>query len=265
MATNYDNAAEALGSALKAHRKSYGLSQTDFDRWAKETKSKGPYGSQISMAERGKLIPQPQFFCSLADFYMALHKQSFKGLSKDLAERLSNAGPFLNHKGKPASAEDLFSMYVGHQPISDRYAPQGNDMQQAEVDAIGRLIVRLFEGHCDAMGLTRADGFSSLMSYYPNAKPADSVRSQGVLTGMAPYTLDEWQKKVAEGAGCGMRIALTRWLNRELPMFSELRGNAADAVTYEQLMATSPDLNVGAGVGPLNAQLSILGPNIPFF
>lgn len=258
MATNYDNAAEALGSALKAHRKSYGLSQTDFDRWAKETKSKGPYGSQISMAERGKLIPQPQFFCSLADFYMALHKQSFKGLSKDLAERLSNAGPFLNHKGKPASAEDLFSMYVGHQPISDRYAPHGNDWEQKEVDAIGRLIVRLFEGHCDAMGLTRADGFNSFMSYYPNAKPADFARLQGVLTGMAPYTLDEWQKKVAEGAGCGMRIALTRWLNRELPMFDELRGNAADAVTYEQLMATSPDLHVGAGVGPLNAQLSIL-------
>ena len=250
--------AVALGLALRTHRKSYGLSQTDFDKWAKETQSKGPYGSQISMAERGKLIPQPQFFCSLADFYMALHKQSFKGLSKDLAERLRDTGPFLNHKGKPATAEDLFSMYVGHQPLSDQYTPESNGWEQSEVDAIGRLIVRVFEGHCDAVGLTRADGFSSLMSYYPNAKPSDNARLQGVLTGMAPYTLDEWCKKASEGTACAPRIALTRWLNKELPMFNQLRGNAADAVTYDQLMATCPDLKVGAGVGPLEAQLSIL-------
>ena len=244
-----------LGLALRTHRKTYGLSQTDFDKWAKETQSKGPYGSQISMAERGKLIPQPQFFCSLADFYMALHKQSFKGLSKELAERLRNAGPFLNHKGKPASAADLFEMYVGHQKPNEAYllVPQA-PVEPSEAFAINGFIVRLFESHCKALDVTRQEGFQALMTFYPNSKPADHQRIQGVITGFEPFTTEELTQNMQEGNDCATRIAFCRWLNRELPLCKALRNGAANNLSYSNVMALPPVHSAGAG-GPLHAQL----------
>ena len=53
------------------------------------------------------------------------NKKGFKFVQKEVTrERLQKAVPFVNAKGDPAKASDLFAMYIGEQPLNVLYSKE---------------------------------------------------------------------------------------------------------------------------------------------
>ena len=53
------------------------------------------------------------------------NKKGFKFIQKEITrERLQKAVPFVNAKGDPAKASDLFAMYIGEQPLNILYSKE---------------------------------------------------------------------------------------------------------------------------------------------
>ena len=96
---------DALGKAVTVWMKRNGWSQQTFHDWATAAGSEGPWNSQMSLYSRGRLDPKSQFWVSIGRFNAAVASQDFPCVTnRNLRDRLTDAQPFLNAHGAPASA-----------------------------------------------------------------------------------------------------------------------------------------------------------------
>lgn len=120
----------------------------------------GPYNSQMSLLQNGRLDPKAKFFFYLAKvnhFIDLCTKHQYKkqtGPQIDAAfqdmvvDRAAAAHPYLNDKGEPANGADFLLMFFGEAPLDSRYtAPpplstRETELRKKELSELIKLIKR---------------------------------------------------------------------------------------------------------------------------
>ena len=94
--------------------RSNNFSQQAIHDWAAAAEPAGPWNSSVSLLQRGKLDPKPQFFVAFGTLNKHLAEGTYKYVTdRKLKDRLAQAMPFLTEHDKPATATDFYSMFIG--------------------------------------------------------------------------------------------------------------------------------------------------------
>ena len=111
-----------LGRAVSAWMRLNGFSQQTIHDWALAAGTNGPWNSSVSLLQRGKLDCKGQFWVSFGQLNKDLADGNFKYVTdRRLKDKLKEAKPFLTAEGHPATATDLFSMFIGENMPNDLY------------------------------------------------------------------------------------------------------------------------------------------------
>ena len=183
----------AFGKAVTAWMRMNGWSQQTIHDWASAASTEGPWNSQVSLLQRGKLDPKPQFWVAFGRLNQDLANGKLKYVTdRKLKDKLKEAMPLLTEHDEAATASDLFSMFIAelqpaaiyNQPIAidqgtadkltQKYRDQFRKMALEEMispkEAWG-----LIEPHCKKLGM----------------KAAQIKHFREVLVGFADYTAEE--------------------------------------------------------------------------
>ena len=183
----------AFGKAVTAWMRMNSFSQQTIHDWATAAETAGPWNSSTSLMQRGKLDPKPQFWVAFGQLNQDLANGRLKYVTdRKLKDKLVEAMPFLTEHDKPATASDLFSMFIGELKPAAIYAqPIAIDQSTADKltqkyrDQFRKLALeemispkecwQLIEPHCKKLKMT-----------------AGQVKHfREVLVGFADYTAEE--------------------------------------------------------------------------
>ena len=183
----------AFGKAVTAWMRMNSFSQQTIHDWATAAETTGPWNSQVSLAQRGKLDAKPQLFVAFGQLNQDLANGKLKYVTdRKLKDKLTEAMPFLTEHDEPATASDLFSMFIGelkpaaiyNQPIAidqstadkltQKYRDQFRKMALEEMIS-PKEAWQLIEPHCKKLGM----------------KAAQVKHFREVLVGFAEYTAEE--------------------------------------------------------------------------
>ena len=99
------------------------FSQQNIHDWAVAAGTAGPWNSSISLAQRGKLDPKAGFWEAFGQLNRHLAEGQYQYVTdRRLKDKLIEAQPLLTHDDRPATATDLFSMFIGEQPTAELYS-----------------------------------------------------------------------------------------------------------------------------------------------
>ena len=203
---------EAFGRALTTWMKQQGWSQQVPHDWGLAQAgelgtSSGPHNSQISLAQRGKHDPKPQFFVSLGAFNTAVATQDLANVTtRALVDRLKGAEPFYMNDGQPARASDFFAMFVGDAPIPERYATTDKPPTNQEAAEINEQLRSNFREGAKARMLTPAEAWPVLwksLSLPTKLRPKlkdvlsgwDEFKAEELADGLVAASLQGWARK----------------------------------------------------------------------
>ena len=182
-----------LGKAVSAWMRINGFSQQNIHDWATLAGTNGPWNSSVSLLQRGILDCKAQFWVAFGQLNKDLADGNLKYVTnRRLKDKLLDAQPFLTEEGQPATAGDLFCMFIGEKAPSHLYdKPQELSAEDAERlnqqyrDRFRQLAVdlmlppkeawALIEPHCKTLDMT--------------SNQIDHMRQ--VLIGFADYSADE--------------------------------------------------------------------------
>ena len=186
---------EALGRAVSIWMKRNGWSQQTFhDLSAAAGILGGVYNSQISLFQRGRLDPKPMFWVALGRLNAFVVAQDLSAVTnRHLRDRLSDAQPFLNAHGTPASATDLFSMFIGEAPIADDYlAPEPLPvLTEADAKGISDMCRETFRRTATDQMLNPRDAWEALKPHCTMLNATELDRFREVLAGWSDWDADE--------------------------------------------------------------------------
>lgn len=184
---------ENFGRAITVWMRRNGWSQQTFHDLAVAAETEGPWNSQISLLQRGRLDCKSMFFVSLARFNLTVAAQAFpSGCTRQLRDRLTGAEPFRNAKGEVAIAMDFYAMFVGDAPIPDEYlAAQG--FTDDEATDISEAMRKAFRSRAKELMLSPAEAMDDLESVLQATplRKADIAQLREVLSGWGDYTAGE--------------------------------------------------------------------------
>ena len=170
-----------------------GFSQQNIHDWATLAGTNGPWNSSVSLLQRGILDCKAQFWVAFGQLNKDLADGNLKYVTnRRLKDKLLDAQPFLTEEGQPATAGDLFCMFIGEKAPNHLYdKPQELSAEDAERlsqqyrDCFRQLAVdlmlppkeawALIEPHCKTLDMT--------------SNQIDHMRQ--VLIGFADYSADE--------------------------------------------------------------------------
>ena len=182
-----------LGKAVSAWMRINGFSQQNIHDWASAAGTNGPWNSSISLLQRGKLDCKGQFWVAFGQLNKDLADGNLNYITdRRLKDKLKEAQPFLTEEGRPATAGDLFCMFIGEKAPNHLYdKPQELSTEDAERlnqqyrDCFRQLAIDLMlppkeawaviEPHCKTLGMT--------------SNQVDFMRQ--VLIGFADYSADD--------------------------------------------------------------------------
>ena len=182
-----------LGKAVSAWMRINGFSQQNIHDWATLAGTNGPWNSSVSLLQRGILDCKAQFWVAFGQLNKDLADGNLKYVTnRRLKDKLLDAQPFLTEEGQPATAGDLFCMFIGEKAPSHLYdKPQELSAEDAERlnqqyrDRFRQLAVdlmlppreawALIEPHCKTLDMT--------------SNQIDHMRQ--VLIGFADYSADD--------------------------------------------------------------------------
>ena len=184
---------ESFGRAVSAWMRMNNFSQQTMHDWAAAAGTEGPWNSQCSLLQRGKLDPKPQFFVAFGKLNQDLANGNLACVTdRKLKDKLVEAMPLLTEHDQPATATAIYSMFIGEmqpaaiytQPIAISDADAEKLTQQYR-DAFRKLAVsemistkevwQKVEPACQQLGM----------------KAAQVKHFQEVLVGLADYTREE--------------------------------------------------------------------------
>ena len=153
------------------------------------------FNSQIAYLERGILDPKPAFFIAFAKFNQVISKAIFppvqEGFTESTLERLQDSEPFLNAEGEVATASDLFSMFVGEQPLNKKYT-QALELTEEFCNAYGHKLEDTFNNIGHELLLSPKDTWVALAKTkgFPKDKGYQSL-CRDILRGAHELTKEE--------------------------------------------------------------------------
>lgn len=112
--------------------------------FAKQRGLNGPWNSQVSLMQNGKLDPKPQYWLSLEAFNLCVAEADFEGLEDPLIKRLVDKKAFNTDKGEPAKAEHFFMMFIGRASWDPLFSSRPR-LTEEEAESRGRGIKKRFE------------------------------------------------------------------------------------------------------------------------
>ena len=183
----------AFGKAVSAWMRINNFSQQAIHDWAAAAETAGPWNSSVSLLQRGKLDPKPQFFVAFGTLNKHLAEGAYKYVTdRKLKDRLAQAMPFLTEHDKPATATDFYSMFIGELRPAEIYsqpiALTDNDAEQ------------LTQRYRDAFRKAAMEEMLSPKELWQQLEPkakdmgmatAQVTHLQAVLVGFEEYTANE--------------------------------------------------------------------------
>ena len=183
----------AFGKVVSAWMRINNFSQQAIHDWAAAAESAGPWNSSVSLLQRGKLDPKPQFFVAFGTLNRHLAEGTYKYVTdRKLKDRLAQAMPFLTEHDKPATATDFYSMFIGEmQPAAIYSQPIALSDRDAE---------QLTQRYRDAFRKGAMEEMVSPKELWQQLEPkakdigmsvAQVRHLQAVLIGLEDYTADD--------------------------------------------------------------------------
>ena len=120
-------------------------------------------------------------------------KKGFKFIEKEITrERLQNAVPFVNAEGHPATATDLFGMYIGQQKINPLYTQNKEELTDEFCSKYGQTLEAAFVEIARHRMLTPKKAWQELIKVdkFPQ-DPTYQAICQDVLRGAHELTKEE--------------------------------------------------------------------------
>lgn len=212
---------DALGRAITIWMRKNGWSQQTFHDTAKLMGTEGPWNSQISLCQRGRLDSKALFWVGLGAFNALVAEQAIpKEASRALRDRLSGSEPFLLDRGTPAKAADFFAMFIGEAPIPEAYGasylPNYTEDDAAGISQMCR----------DAFRRIATDNLQTPKEAWDDLKPhcagllsiSEITRLREVLSGWGDWTVEEVIAQSVPGQLGRPAQALERWSGTKLTM-----------------------------------------------
>lgn len=184
----------ALGKAVTVWMKRNGWSQQTFHDWSTAAASVGPWNSQVSLWQRGKLDPKPMFWVGVGRFNAAVASQKFPYVtSRNLRDRLTGAEPFLTADGRVATATDFFSLFIGEAQLNDQYlAPEPEPvLTDEEAKGISEMCREAFRRIATAEMLNPREAWEALKPHCSMLNATELDRFREVLAGWSDWSGDE--------------------------------------------------------------------------
>lgn len=184
----------AFGLAYRSWMLRNDISQQMPNDWAKATGSLGPWNSQISQLtsrnDTKRLDPKALFWVGLGDFNQAIAHDSYPPtLSRRIRDILTSASPFLTPSDSPATASDLFAMWIGAMPIHPQY--QAREYSAEDAERITLVCQNAFRERCLELVISRLEGWLQFEPYIKDYSAAQTARFREVLSGWSEFDADE--------------------------------------------------------------------------
>ena len=183
----------AFGRAVSAWMRMNNFSQQTLHDFAVAAETSGPWNSQMSLCQRGKLDAKPQFFVSFGELNHRISEGEHACVTdRRLKDKIKEAMPLLTEHDQPATAADLFAMFIGSMQPAAIYAQpiaisdaDAESLTQQYRDAFRKAAVeemispkevwQMIEPACKQLGM----------------KAAQISHFREVLVGLADYSADE--------------------------------------------------------------------------
>ena len=180
-----------FGKAITLWMRLNGWSQQVPDDFGKAVGQPGPHNSQISQLQNGKLEPKSGFWICLAAFNHAVATQELAAIkARALLDRLKGASAFLMDDGRPATATDFFSMFIGETQIPTTYRQASEPVLEVDAQRINDQLRSDFMAGVRARNLDPEVAMGMLwktVSLPTKGRP----RLKKVLAGWDDYTAEE--------------------------------------------------------------------------
>lgn len=179
------------------------FSQQSIHDWALAAGTAGPWNSSVSLLQRGKLDPKPQFWVAFGTLNQDLANGNLKYVTDlKLRTKLTEAMPFLTERDTPATATDLFSMFIGELQPASIYTAEPRYTEK-DVAGICQMCRDGFRMIAEDQMLSPKEAWDKLKPLCNNmsAKQIDKFRS--VLSGWEDWTLEEILEMTPPGNGLG--------------------------------------------------------------
>ena len=217
----------ALGQAYKRWMRLNGFSQQAPHDWAKAVGSEGPWNSQCSLFTQSpcRLDPKAGFWVALGRFNAAIAAQDFTGVtSRALLDKLKAAKPFLLDDGKPASAGDFFSLFIGEIPIPAAYAVTKRVYTEDDVAGINDMCRTAFRKIATDQLLSPKEAWDKLKPLCNGMKADQIDKFRSVLSSWEDWTLDEINELTLDGDELGLPAQALDRLGKNLMIPVQIRG-----------------------------------------
>lgn len=182
---------DAFGKSFTVWMRLNGWSQQTVHDAAKAWELQGPWNSQVSLLQRGKHDPKPQFWVSLGEFNANVASGDLGAIfARGLRDRLKDSVPYLNANGDPATAVDFFAEFIGAQPANDLYTatPVVSD---EEAKGISEMCREAFRRIATDRMLSPAEAWESLATHCKDLNADERARFREVLSGWAVWSGEE--------------------------------------------------------------------------
>lgn len=199
---------EHFGRAITVWMRRNGWSQQTFHNFAVAAEAEGPWNSQISLLQRGRLDCKSLFFVSLARFNQAVSGQKFpKGITRELRDRLTDAEPFRGPDGDVATAMAFYGMFVGELPLPETYALTESFTDDEAVEVCDALR-QAFKARATDLMLSPKEAMQELQEHLDasNFRKKDAGHLREVLSGWSDYNGGELQEIHEQ-----LKRAMTSW------------------------------------------------------
>jgi len=185
-------------------------SQQNIHDAAADLSLQGPYNSQTSLLQRGRLDPKPQFFVSLGQFNAAIEAQDLAAITRrSLKDRMTDAQPFITFDDRIATATDFFAMFIGAQPFNQLYIAkqQCTDAEAREHNNVAR---EAFRQYAMSRMLPPAEAWERLAPLCDGMTPQQVAKFREVLSGWSDWTPEEIDAMHHPGSGYKAAIAISK-------------------------------------------------------
>lgn len=181
-----------FGKAVTAWMRMNSFSQQTIHDWAQAAGTAGPWNSQVSLLQRGRLDAKGQFFVAFGTLNQNLAEGQLDSVTeRRLKDRLKEAMPFLTERGDAATSTDLFSMFIGELQPAAIYA-QPISLSDEDADTLTQKYRDAFRKLAIEEMISPKEVWQQLEPQARDQMTTAQVKHlQEVLVGLADYTADE--------------------------------------------------------------------------
>lgn len=184
-------ARELTGMAIKSWLRRNNWSIQIPHDWASAAGSEGPWNSQVSLFQRGKLDAKPNFFVGIGRFNRAIASQDFPYVKeRKLLDRIKGAEPFTGDDDAVWGPMEFFGAYVGEIQPPQKYLTAAAMPTEDDAIRVTEEIREAFRSRAAEEMLPPKQAFA-LLAERSGLGVARQQRLQSVLSGWDNLTVED--------------------------------------------------------------------------